>query len=198
MKHRALAFLRRLLKSTRLQRTERVVFIDEKSTLIEIQAHYPESDRVFTNRFHLDLTEEMKTSALAKVCRDNFLPSPQIVFMEIQLAHAWPALHKLAPKQAHQMMADDADCILLDVRDPCERDAFRFERAQPFSVDRVSAIDRDRKILLCCHFGIRSMDVGAQLVTNGYRKVYVLDGGLHAWSREVDPSFPTYEGPPCD
>ncbi len=58
----------------------------------------------------------------------------------------------------------------------------------------LDSIPKDRDIVVYCRSGIRSMSAIAALATNGWdlEQLWNLDGGIHAWSREIDPSMPRY------
>ena len=43
-----------------------------------------------------------------------------------------------------------------------------------------------------CHVGGRSAQVQTWLLSNGYENAVNLEGGIAAWSAEVDPKVPTY------
>ena len=89
---------------------------------------------------------------------------------------------------------------VVDVREPweLERASIRHERfcctAIPMATIplRQSELQRDKKLLIMCRTGGRSTQVANFLVQNGFQQVYNLQGGITAWSREVDPSVPTY------
>jgi rhodanese-related sulfurtransferase len=49
---------------------------------------------------------------------------------------------------------------------------------------------RDRAIVVYCHHGPRSQRAAEELVQQGFRDVYNLTGGIHAWSMDVDPDVP--------
>jgi rhodanese-related sulfurtransferase len=91
---------------------------------------------------------------------------------------------------------------LVDVREPVE-----LERASlahpvvhlPLSrsaewVERIDGlIDRDRPVVVLCHAGVRSWQFACWLMeTQGFTDVWNLQGGIEAWSVEVDPSVPRY------
>ncbi|MBW8837198.1 MAG: sulfurtransferase, partial [Burkholderia sp.] len=42
------------------------------------------------------------------------------------------------------------------------------------------------------HHGARSAQVAMFLESRGHANVFNLQGGIDAWSRQVDPSVPTY------
>jgi rhodanese-related sulfurtransferase len=54
-------------------------------------------------------------------------------------------------------------------------------------------LDRDREVVVLCHAGIRSWQFGSWLMaTQGFERVWNLQGGIDAWSVEADPSVPRY------
>ncbi|MEM7801966.1 MAG: rhodanese-like domain-containing protein [Chloroflexota bacterium] len=52
--------------------------------------------------------------------------------------------------------------------------------------------DQDQEIVVFCHHGARSAQVAAFLSGNGYSKVINLEGGIHAYAMNVDPTVGTY------
>jgi rhodanese-related sulfurtransferase len=57
---------------------------------------------------------------------------------------------------------------------------------------RSQEIPADRAIVCMCHRGMRSAMAQRFLLKNGFKRVFNLTGGIHAWSRDVDPGIPTY------
>ena len=52
---------------------------------------------------------------------------------------------------------------------------------------------RDQPVVVFCHSGVRSWHFGSWLMQQqGYEQVWNLQGGIDAWSVEVDPSIPRY------
>ncbi len=56
---------------------------------------------------------------------------------------------------------------------------------------RLSELDRNTEIVVLCRSGRRSLEVAKLLQLNGFQASN-LAGGILAWSRDVDPSIPTY------
>lgn len=52
--------------------------------------------------------------------------------------------------------------------------------------------DTSQEIVVFCHHGARSAQVAAFLSGNGYGKVINLDGGIHAYALNVDPTVGMY------
>jgi rhodanese-related sulfurtransferase len=54
-------------------------------------------------------------------------------------------------------------------------------------------LDRNRDLAVFCHAGIRSWQFGCWLIqVQGYERVWNLEGGIDAWSLQVDPAVPRY------
>ncbi len=66
-------------------------------------------------------------------------------------------------------------------------------RSQEWLADLDQRLERDRPVAVLCHAGIRSWQFACWLMDQqGYGEVWNLQGGIDAWSVEVDPSVPRY------
>jgi rhodanese-related sulfurtransferase len=99
-------------------------------------------------------------------------------------------------QELKEMKDSNASFQLIDVREPHEYDHCNLEgelipQAEiPFNVDRIS---RDKKVIIHCRSGARSGHMIQWLEKNhGFTNLYNLKGGILAWSREIDPTVPTY------
>jgi len=88
------------------------------------------------------------------------------------------------------------DFLLLDVREPFEWDIAHIEGARLIPLGELSSrldeLPEDRKIIVQCKSGGRSAKGAALLEQAGLTDVWNLAGGITAWSKEVDPTIPTY------
>lgn len=90
--------------------------------------------------------------------------------------------------------------VVLDVREPWElqtasvkADGFELIAMPMRSVPaRFMELQRDQPIACLCHHGGRSGQVAHFLMQNGFTHIVNVQGGINAWSSEVDPSIPTY------
>ena len=57
---------------------------------------------------------------------------------------------------------------------------------------RINELDPTNSIAVLCHHGARSARAVDFLLQHGFTAVYNVDGGIDAWSREIDPSVPLY------
>ena len=90
--------------------------------------------------------------------------------------------------------------VVLDVREPYEvqtacvtANGFELVTLPMGSiVEKLSELDKDRPIACLCHHGSRSMQVAAYLSSQGFTHLANIEGGIHAWSSQVDLNVPTY------
>ena len=99
---------------------------------------------------------------------------------------------------AKEVLAQDETVVLLDCREPHEYELVHLPNSLllPTSVflqeaHRLQAV-RERRILVLCHHGVRSLGVTQWLREQGFPQVQSVSGGIDAWAREIDPSLPRY------
>lgn len=104
------------------------------------------------------------------------------------------------PALARTLLSRGLAPVLLDVREPWEVAQAHFELPGVAGVTipmqqipaRLAEIDPDRPILVLCHHGMRSLQVALFLDRQEYPDTYNIEGGIDAWSRDVDPAVPLY------
>ena len=94
--------------------------------------------------------------------------------------------------------------VVLDVREPWELqtasvkpDGFTLlsipMRDIPARLADLQAKHGTGQAIAClCHHGMRSLQVANYLAQNGFTKVVNLQGGIDAWSQQLDQSVPKY------
>jgi sulfur-carrier protein adenylyltransferase/sulfurtransferase len=86
--------------------------------------------------------------------------------------------------------------VLVDVREPFEYDISRIPGSKLIPLGelpaRLSELDSADDIVLHCKMGGRSAKALRILQEAGFRKLNNLQGGITAWSDEVDPTTPKY------
>ncbi len=96
-----------------------------------------------------------------------------------------------------ERLTSGAPTYLVDVRQPWEHET----AALPGSVllplqelqsrlDEVAPPD-GALVVVYCHHGVRSLS-GAALIEHGGRDAVSLQGGIDAWSLQIDPAVPRY------
>lgn len=90
------------------------------------------------------------------------------------------------------------ECLLLDCRTPEEYATARIAGAMLVPMqelpERLGEIEawRARHIFVHCHHGVRSLRVTHWLRERGFPAVTSMQGGIDAWSTDVDPNVPKY------
>jgi len=86
--------------------------------------------------------------------------------------------------------------LVLDIREPWELALARLPMTVDIPMyqvpDRLDELDRGAEIVVMCHHGARSRQVGAFLQQNGFSRVINLTGGIDAWSSDVDSGVIVY------
>lgn len=86
--------------------------------------------------------------------------------------------------------------VLLDVREPWEHTiaALPGSMLVPLGTlqQRTGALDANAEYVVYCHHGGRSAMAAQWLRSQGFARVANLEGGIDAWSLEVDASVPRY------
>lgn len=95
----------------------------------------------------------------------------------------------ISPKQAYELLQNDKNTVLLDVRTPEE---FAKEHLQGATLIPVQVLSqnlgelssvKDKKIIVYCRSGSRSVTASRILVNNGFTPLNVT-GGISAWKNE--------------
>lgn len=102
----------------------------------------------------------------------------------------------ISPSQLKQELQSAQPPMLLDVRNNEEVALGRIQNAKhiPLALlpDALKNLDRDANIVAYCKSGIRSLKAVQLLKTNGFAKVRSLEGGIIAWSEQIDQSLRVY------
>lgn len=106
------------------------------------------------------------------------------------------SIQTLNAVQLQQWQQQNQDFVLLDVREDNEVQYATIPGSIHIPMNmiplRQNELPDDKPIVLYCHLGMRSMQVALYLQEAGFENLYNLNGGINAWSHEVDASVPTY------
>ncbi len=90
------------------------------------------------------------------------------------------------PFQWHEFETLEEDAIVLDVREPIERDMGAIKDSVNIPIDqlrgRLDELDRSKKIVVYCAVGIRGHAASRILLQNGFENVYNLIGGYATYA----------------
>jgi len=106
------------------------------------------------------------------------------------------SMRELPATECQALLGSGDPPQFLDVREPWEVETAAVSGALNIPMGqvptRLGELDKARPIIVMCHHGRRSAQVGMLLERNGFAEVINLTGGIAAWSDDVDPSVPQY------
>ncbi|MBI2522854.1 molybdopterin-synthase adenylyltransferase MoeB [Candidatus Woesearchaeota archaeon] len=107
---------------------------------------------------------------------------------------------EISVRQLKNMIDDHEGFVLVDVREEHEWDICKIQGAKLIPMSQImndnigilEHIEKDKKIVLHCHTGARSLAVLQLLKNKGFKNLRSLAGGIDAWANEIDPQVPVY------
>jgi sulfur-carrier protein adenylyltransferase/sulfurtransferase len=112
------------------------------------------------------------------------------------------SIPQLTATEVYALLGSASPPQLIDVREPWEYETAHIAGAAlvpmgsiPLAVrpgGALADVPRDTPMIIQCHHGGRSNQVAHFLASQGFTQVMNFDGGIDAWSVEVDPSVPRY------
>jgi rhodanese-related sulfurtransferase len=103
---------------------------------------------------------------------------------------------ELPPQQLKRRLDAGEPLRLLDVREPWECAIARLPGSVNIPLGEITSrwqeLDAESEIIVVCKAGSRSRRVAQFLSAQGFGRVANLSGGIDAWTRDIDPSLPSY------
>ena len=107
-----------------------------------------------------------------------------------------------APELQEWLLDERIDPLIVDVREDRELEIAPFpapvlhlplSRSEAWLQDLGQQLPEGRSVVVVCHAGVRSLHFGLWLLEQRQSlEVWNLEGGIEAWSLQVDPSVPRY------
>lgn len=102
-------------------------------------------------------------------------------------------INEISPEIANEYLQNEA--ILIDVREKLEVSQVAFDMPNVLNIpyssfdDNYLDIAQDKKLIIACHLGIRSLRVAQFLVVQGWNvdNIFSLQGGISNWEYEKLP-----------
>jgi monothiol glutaredoxin len=142
-------------------------------------------------RLHLDLASVPRANGI----RIDWVEDPRGAGLAIHNPNAPPPVKSMSVQQLHDhVIAGSIDVI--DVRPPHARALAPFphphEVLDEDSRERLEALPKDLPIAFLCHHGQSSRQAAEYFRGLGFHDLHNVEGGIDAWSVEIDPSVPRY------
>jgi adenylyltransferase/sulfurtransferase len=105
-------------------------------------------------------------------------------------------IKEVTVQELDNLLKSNADFQLIDVREPYEYEIANLNgELIPLATisSFVNKISRDKRVIVHCRSGVRSANAIRELENQfGFDNLFNLQGGILAWSREIDSSVPIY------
>ncbi len=104
-------------------------------------------------------------------------------------------LAPISAQEAHQLISQSPQLVILDVRTPEEYDAGHIEEAQNIDFngdafdDQIKTLDPNSNYLVYCAVGGRSAQSIEKMKAAGFQHVYDMQGGISAWEAASLPTI---------
>lgn len=86
--------------------------------------------------------------------------------------------------------------VLLDIREKWEFETCNINGSVnlPMSTleSKLGSLDQNKEIVVICHHGMRSYQVGSYMEQIGFTDIINLEGGIDLWAKIVDPEMAQY------
>ena len=130
------------------------------------------------------------------VCGENPTIFSPIDYEQFCGARDEEAIPTMSAHELKQKMDAREPFELIDVRETFEYEIARINGARLIPLgeiaERADELPRDRPIVVHCHSGRRSAEAVRLLQQRGFGNIYNLEGGIDAWSDQIDPGVPKY------
>jgi monothiol glutaredoxin len=162
----------------------------------QAQFHLAEADdhAIRSEANGIALFMDLASARRAQGIRIDWVETSQGAGLAIENPNA-PAAVKLLSVSELKARLDAGSITVIDVRPPEERT--RAALTQPFrtfddGIEALTVLSKDTALAFLCHSGGRSARAAEHFRGLGFSKVYNIEGGIDAWSREVDSAVPRY------
>jgi molybdopterin/thiamine biosynthesis adenylyltransferase/rhodanese-related sulfurtransferase len=130
------------------------------------------------------------------VCGENPTIFSPIDYEQFCGARDPDSIPTMSPHELKRKMDAHEPFELIDVREAFEFEIARIDGAKLIPLgeiaQRANELQRERPIVVHCHSGRRSAEAVRLLQQGGFANVYNLEGGIDAWSDQIDPRVPKY------
>lgn len=154
----------------------------------------PAADAIRAQANGISILLDLPSAQRARGIRIDWVDSVQGSGLAIDNPNAPAAVKPLSVRELKTLL--DAGAIsVIDTRPPQDRALAPFAPSKVLDEtthDRLAALPKDAPLAFVCHHGNSSRDAAEHFRGLGFRKIYNVEGGVDAWSREIDPSVPRY------
>lgn len=173
--------------------------IDGSTTMTQLLKVFPGAQRALFAKYHIGGCRScgfQPTETLAEVCARNDNLDVNEVIDHIRSSHDSDARIQITPRELADRLPTESNLKILDARTREEHEAVKLPGAQLLDQALIQTIfnswGKDTPIVIYDHQGSRSLDAAAYFIGHGFAETKCLQGGIDAYSVEVDQSLPRY------
>jgi monothiol glutaredoxin len=160
----------------------------------QFQLREPSGNEITVMANGLEIAFDLASAQRARGASIDWTKTPHGEGLAIHLPMA-PVAVKSLDVHALKRRLDAGDITVIDVRPPQDRALAPFARAEILDAQthaRLASLPNDTPLAFLCHHGNSSRGAAEHFREHGFSDVYNIEGGIDAWSREIDPSVPQY------
>lgn len=142
-------------------------------------------------RFHLDTLSAQRAEGL----RIDVAETPEGRGFRIDNPNAPQGVGRMSVEELKRKLDADERFEFLDARTPEERASASIPGTTLLTAEvanRLTGLPKDTPMVFHCHHGSRSRATADEFVSMGFTNVWNLEGGIDAWSVQIDPSVTRY------
>jgi rhodanese-related sulfurtransferase len=169
------------------------------TSMNEVERTFPFAKVLLHAKFHLGgcskcgyEPEETIAEVANKHSKDKnaLLEALNIGVQDMSQCEVSPSKMQMVLESVHQ------NTLLIDVREPWEFELVHLPGSVLLSETNMEQLftkaQSSELVVMICHHGVRSMNAAMFFRQNGVPHAYSLQGGLDAYSRQIDPALPRY------
>ncbi|MEM1410750.1 MAG: Grx4 family monothiol glutaredoxin [Pseudomonadota bacterium] len=154
----------------------------------------PEGNEIAADAGGITVLFDVASAQRARGAAIDWVETVQGEGLSINLPEAPKPVAQMTVQQLKERL-EAGGLTLVDVRTDEERETASIEGALAMNADLMSqleAMPKESPLAFLCHSGSRSQVAAEHFRRLGFTDVSNVAGGIDAWSREIDPSVPTY------
>ena len=153
-----------------------------------------QGNEISTRSSGIEVLVDIGTAQRARGATIDWVETAQGEGLSVDLPAAPPAVKSMSVEELSASLGSGS-VTLVDVRTPEERERAVIEPSVLLDKDTLAeleALPRDTNLAFYCHSGNRSRGAAEHFRKKGFTNVSNVEGGIDAWSKEIDPGVPRY------
>lgn len=175
------------------------MLITPETPMGEILNTLPGARRALFQRYHIGGCSSCgfhQSETLANLCQRNDNINVQEVITYLQESHEQDLKRLITPQALVDLQKKGERIKLIDIRSREEHEAVALPNStlitEEVMQELMASFPRKDWLIFYDHTGTQVLDAVAYFEGHGFEKARALQGGIDAWSREIDKNLPRY------